>query len=57
MPLHLDHIAIHARDIAAGVRFYGELLGLPEAVNPMGAARSGGSRSDRVCYSPRHDQG
>ena len=37
MPLHLDHIAIHARDIAASVRFYGELLGLPEAVNPMGS--------------------
>jgi catechol 2,3-dioxygenase-like lactoylglutathione lyase family enzyme len=36
MPLALDHIAIHARDIAASVRFYGELLGLPEAVNPMG---------------------
>ena len=37
MSLHLDHIAIHARDIAQSVRFYGELLGLPEAVNPMGS--------------------
>jgi catechol 2,3-dioxygenase-like lactoylglutathione lyase family enzyme len=34
--LHFDHIAIYACDIAASVRFYGELLGLPEAVNPMG---------------------
>jgi catechol 2,3-dioxygenase-like lactoylglutathione lyase family enzyme len=36
-PYRLDHIAIHARDFDASVRFYGELLGLPEVENPMGS--------------------
>jgi catechol 2,3-dioxygenase-like lactoylglutathione lyase family enzyme len=36
-PYRLDHIAIHARDFDASVRFYAELLGLPEVENPMGS--------------------
>jgi len=36
MPLRLDHIAIHVRDIDASARFYGEVLGLEEVADPMG---------------------
>ena len=32
----IDHQAIHVRDMAASVRFYAEVLGLPEVENPMG---------------------
>ena len=35
-PFHLDHQAIHVRDMAASVRFYAEILGLAEVENPMG---------------------
>ena len=35
----LDHLAIHARDIDASVRFYTEFLSLAEIENPMGPAR------------------
>lgn len=30
----LDHVALHVSDLAASRRFYGELLGLPEAARP-----------------------
>ena len=36
-PYRLDHIAIHARDIDASVRFYVDILGLREIENPMGS--------------------
>jgi lactoylglutathione lyase len=36
MPLRLDHIAIHCRDMEASARFYGEVLGLEEVADPMG---------------------
>ena len=35
-PFHVDHQAIHVRDLDASVRFYNEILGLPEVENPMG---------------------
>ena len=35
-PFHLDHQAIAVRDLDASVRFYNEILGLPEVENPMG---------------------
>ena len=35
-PFHLDHQAIHVRDMDASVRFYNEVLGLAEVENPMG---------------------
>ena len=35
-PFRLDHQAINVRDMAASVRFYAEILGLPEVENPMG---------------------
>ncbi len=36
MSFHLDHQAIHVRDMDASVQFYSEILGLPEVDNPMG---------------------
>ena len=35
-PFRIDHQAIHVRDLDASVRFYHEILGLPEVENPMG---------------------
>ena len=35
-PFRIDHQAIHVRDMDASVRFYAEVLGLPEVENPMG---------------------